>query len=335
MSNITMMMVVYAIFIFFLLCSPSSIAVTVLRRLQLPSPLTGPDSLAFDRNGAGPYTGASDGRILKYFPNDGFKEYAYTSPTRNKTCDGLADFSALQATCGRPLGLSFNHQTGELYAADAYFGLVKIGPNGGTPTQLVGTVQGTPLKFAAALDIDPDTGIVYFTEASSNYQIRDYQTMIDKRDSSGSLFKYDPSTNHTTVLLRGLAVASGVAISRDGSFLLVSELVANRVRRFWLKGPRTNQSELFWQLAGRPENIKRNSRGQFWVAVNSYIGPSPPQRVLIIPAAIRVNENGLIVQVVNLMQEYGSEGISEVQEFNGTLYAGSLKVSYASIFTQP
>ncbi|CAL0330565.1 unnamed protein product [Lupinus luteus] len=307
----------------------------VLRRLQLPSPLTGPYALAFDRNGAGPYSGASDGRIFKYFPNDGFKEYAYTSPTRNKTCDGLADFSALQATCGRPLGLSFNHQTGEVYVADAYFGLVKIGPNGGSPTQLVRTVQGTPLKFAAALDIDPDTGIVYFTEASSNYQLRDYQTMIDRRDSSGSLFKYDPKTNQTTVLLRGLAVASGVAVNRDGSFVLVSELVANRVRRFWLKGPRANQSELFWQLAGRPENIKRNTRGQFWVAVNSYIGPSPPQRVLIIPAAIRVNENGLILQVVNLMQEYGSEGISEVQEFNGTLYAGSLKVSYASIFTQP
>ncbi|KAK7292091.1 hypothetical protein RIF29_07777 [Crotalaria pallida] len=78
--------------------------------------------------------------------------------------------------------------------------------------------------------------------------------MTENKDRSGRLFRYDPSTNQTTMLLSGLAVASGVAVSRDGSFVLV-ELVANRVTRFWLKGPRANP-ELFWQLAGRSDNIK-------------------------------------------------------------------------------
>lgn len=92
---------------------------------------------------------------------------------RNKTvCDGLADFSTLQATCGRPLGLGFNHQTGELYAADAYFGLVKVGSDGGSPTQLVGAAQNNSFRFGDGLDIDPETGIVYFTEASTNFQIK-------------------------------------------------------------------------------------------------------------------------------------------------------------------
>ncbi|XP_061346124.1 uncharacterized protein LOC133291809 [Gastrolobium bilobum] len=59
----------------------------------------------------------------------------------NTTCDGLADFSTLHATCGRPLGLGFNHQTGELYVADAYFGLVKVCSNGGPPTQLAATQE--------------------------------------------------------------------------------------------------------------------------------------------------------------------------------------------------
>ncbi|CAL0327659.1 unnamed protein product [Lupinus luteus] len=99
-----------------------------------------------------------------------------------------------------------------------------MGSNGGPPTQLVGTKQDIPLKFVATLDIDLDTTAI---------------TMIDKRDSFGSLFKYDPSTNQTTVLLRGLEVASVVVVSRDDSFVLVSELVANIVWRFWLKGPRT------------------------------------------------------------------------------------------------
>lgn len=68
--------------------------------------------------------------------------------------------------------MGFNHQTGELYVADAYFGLLKIGANGGPPIQLVGPAQGNSSMFADGLDIDPDTGIVYFTEASANFQIK-------------------------------------------------------------------------------------------------------------------------------------------------------------------
>ncbi|CAL0303454.1 unnamed protein product [Lupinus luteus] len=44
--------------------------------------------------------------------------------------------------------------------------------------------------------------------------------MIDKRYSFGSLFKYDPSTNQTTVLLRGLEVASVVAGFQVSTVLL-------------------------------------------------------------------------------------------------------------------
>lgn len=134
------------------------------------------------------------------------------------------------------------------------------------------------------------------------------------------------------MLLRDLAVPSGVAVSRDGSFVLVSEFLANRIQRFWLKGPRVNSSDIFLQLAGSPDNIKRNSRGQFWVSVNSVLGPPRSPRAPILPLAVRVNEIGLVVQVVSLAQEYGTQPASEVQEFNGTLYAGSLFASYASIF---
>lgn len=164
---------------------------------------------------------------------------------------------------------------------------------------------------------------------------RDFQALLNSRDSSGRLFRYDPSTNQTTVLLGGLAVASGVAVSRDGSFVLVSEFMANRIQRFWLKGPRANTSDIFLPLAGRPDNIKRNSRGQFWVAVNSYLGPPLSPRPAFLPAGVRVTENGLILQVVSLIREYGTEAVSEVQEFNRTLFAGSLHVSYATIFTPP
>jgi hypothetical protein len=156
---------------------------------------------------------------------------------------------------------------------------------------------------------------------------RDFQTALLTSgigDNSGSLLSYDPSNNQTTVLLRNLKFASGVAVSGDGSFVLVSEYFANTIRRVWLKGPKANSSDLFMLLAGRPDNIKRNSRGQFWIAVNS----------LTLSSGVRVTENGIVLQIVSLVEEYGLlEPASEVQEYNGTLYGGSLLASYAIIFT--
>jgi hypothetical protein len=88
-------------------------------------------------------------------------------------CNGILDFSDLQETCGRPMGLSFDYNTGELYIADAYYGLVKVPYDGGAATQLVANnLEGNPFGFLAGVDVDPSTGIVYFTEASSHYKIR-------------------------------------------------------------------------------------------------------------------------------------------------------------------
>jgi len=80
LSNIAMVITYSAIFMTFLLCSPS--VAILLTRLPLPSPITGPESVAFDRNGGGPYVGVSDGRILKYVGRKGFEEYGYTAPNR-------------------------------------------------------------------------------------------------------------------------------------------------------------------------------------------------------------------------------------------------------------
>ncbi|CAO2164929.1 unnamed protein product [Urochloa humidicola] len=36
------------------------------QRLELPDTLVGPESVAFNVHGGGPYVGVSDGRVLKY-----------------------------------------------------------------------------------------------------------------------------------------------------------------------------------------------------------------------------------------------------------------------------
>lgn len=73
--------------------------------------------------------------------------------------------------CGRPLGLRFDKKTGDLYIADAYFGLMKVGPEGGVATSLATEAGGVPLIFTNDLDIDAE-GNVYFTDSSAQYQRR-------------------------------------------------------------------------------------------------------------------------------------------------------------------
>lgn len=73
--------------------------------------------------------------------------------------------------CGRPLGLRFDKRTGDLYIADAYFGLVKVGPEGGLAESLTTEAEGVPLGFTNDLDVDNE-GNVYFTDSSTKYQRR-------------------------------------------------------------------------------------------------------------------------------------------------------------------
>lgn len=70
--------------------------------------------------------------------------------------------------CGRPLGLRFDKETGDLYIADAYYGLMVVGPEGGLATPLVNHVDGEPILFANDLDIHKN-GSIFFTDTSKRY----------------------------------------------------------------------------------------------------------------------------------------------------------------------
>jgi len=104
---------------------------------------------------------------------------------RNEECGGAyEEHGKKEEVCGRPLGLCFSMVSNELYIADAYNGLVVVGPNGGTPLRLISTLvdddeeeeegEGEPLTFTNGLDVDQRTGAVYFTTSSSKYQRRYY-----------------------------------------------------------------------------------------------------------------------------------------------------------------
>jgi sugar lactone lactonase YvrE len=57
---------------------------------------------------------------------------------------------------------------------------------------------------------------------------RQFILAFAEAQDEGRLLKYNPATNETTVLLKGLRFANGVALSSDESFVLVNELALVR-----------------------------------------------------------------------------------------------------------
>lgn len=150
---------------------------------------------------------------------------------------------------------------------------------------------------------------------------RAYAMAMQSGDKSGRLLKYDPRTNEVSVLLRGLSFANGVALNKDNDFVLVTETTAAKVTRYWLRGPKPQTSDTFTQLAGCPDNIQRNIRGEFWVAQNNC------GRAELKVRPVRLNKEGKMMEEVR--EDVGP--VSEVQEKDGSLWLGSVILSYVGV----
>ncbi|CAH2067177.1 unnamed protein product [Thlaspi arvense] len=295
----------------------------------MTSQRTGPEGFAFDPTGKGFYTGISGGKILKYIPGKGYVDFGYiTESSKSQLCDGDLGNKNMEK-CGRPAGIAFNDKTGELYVADAPLGLHVISRGGGLAKKIADSVNGKPFLFLDGLDVDPTTGVVYFTSFSSIFTPGDVLKAVASKDATGKLFKYDPSKKVVTVLMEGLSGSAGCAVSSDGSFVLVSQFTKSNIKRYWIKGPKAGSSEDFTNSVSNPDNIKRiGSSGDFWVAsvVNTAKGPTNP-------SAVKVSSAGKVAQTISLKAQFGDTLVSEVNEFNGQLHIGTLFGPFAGILS--
>ena len=203
----------------------------------------GPEDTAMDAQGR-VYAGLHDGRVVRI-------------------ADGKVETFA--NTGGRPLGMDFDAQ-GNLVLADAYKGLLRIDPAGKIEV-LASAADGVPFAFTDDLDIASD-GRIYFTDASSKFQQPDYLLDLLEARPHGRLLRYDPATDSTEVLLKDLYFANGVALSANEDFVLVNETYRYRISRYWLKGEKAGQHDIFIDnLVGLPDNLQGDRAGTFWVAL--------------------------------------------------------------------
>ena len=205
----------------------------------------GPEAVGIDDQGR-LVTGFVDGRVMRFSP------------------DGSAA-ELLAETGGRPLGVDFS-STGDVIVADAVRGLLKISAPGQWQV-LTDQVDGVALGFTDDVVVSSED-IAYFSDASVRFGVHQVLEDFFEHRPHGRILAFDLKTGQSRLLLDGLHFANGVALGPNEEFLLINETAKYRVWRYWLKGEKAGQQELFIDnLPGFPDNITYNGDGIFWLAL--------------------------------------------------------------------
>ncbi len=281
----------------------------------------GPEDTAVDGQGR-VYAGTQDGKIVRVWPDGRVEDWLETG--------------------GRPLGMVFDRD-GHLIVADAWKGLLAVSPAGEIRV-LSREAEGLPFRFTDDVDIAPD-GRIYFTDASSRFDQPDYKLDLLEMRPHGRLLRYDPATGKTEVLLGNLHFANGVAVSPDGSYVLVNETWKYRILKYWIGGREPGRAEVFADnLPGFPDNLAVDHRGRYWVAFPSlrneqidtlHLHPWLKDLVAKLPDGLQPKPDayGLVVAlddqgavITSLHDTRGShlQEITSVNPSGGYLYFGSL-----------
>lgn len=290
----------------------------------------GPEDVLVDDAGR-VLTGVADGRVLRLAPD-------------NRRIEVLAD------TGGRPLGLEWLPDGG-LLVCDARRGLLRVEVDSGAVTPLVSEVDGQPMRFCNNAAVAPD-GTVYFSDSSRRFGVDHWKADLLEHSGTGRLFRRGLAAE-LTLLADGLQFANGVALAPDGSFVVVAESAAYRLRRVWITGPRAGEVEVFVDnLPAFPDNVSTGTDGLFWVAMGSprdrgldRLLPRHPrlrQVVWRLPDRVQPRPQTSVWayalspdgEVVHDLQAPGGRFhfVTGVREHHGTVHLGSLVGDSVAVF---
>jgi len=240
----------------------------------------GPESLAVWNSQI--YTGTFGGQIIRI-------EGTELVPIA-KIGDGKCDVVGQMEQCGRPLGLRFNSK-GILYVIDAYHGLYMIEsittlePNITQLLPLSATkyLKGGQSLFLDDITVDESAGadggdVIYISDVSTKWDLSKGINILIEHDTSGRLLKYDITSKQLTVVAADFVLPNGVQITDNKEAIIVCEFGRQRLMRTFIKGSKTGETELFTELPGECDNIRRSTtdRETYWVAFASVRNASNP-----------------------------------------------------------
>jgi sugar lactone lactonase YvrE len=295
----------------------------------------GPEDIVFDSTGnlyCGVHIGEddfSDGRILKITPSGQVEEF----------------YNAGSWVAG----LHFDAH-GNLIALSHKLGLISISAEREVTVLANKDEKGNPFLIPNGLDIASD-GKIYFSNTSdeSAYTIKYGRKIVLEMSAIGGFYCYDPATKKVKTLIDGTYFGNGVVLSKDESFVLMTETTKYRVLRYWLKGDKAGQTDVFADnLPGFPNGISIREDGSYWLGFSTKrndaldkIHPSPTMKklVYVLPNFLQPKAE-LFGIILNLSPEghvinalYDTTGIytpetGAVKEHDGHLFIGGDVVPY-------
>ncbi|XP_012463434.1 protein STRICTOSIDINE SYNTHASE-LIKE 4 [Gossypium raimondii] len=294
--------------------------------------LEGPEDVAVDEDGA-LYTATRGGWIRRLHRNGSWEDWKkFESNTL--------------------LGIATPKRDG-LIVCDADKGLLKFTDDG--VTVLASHVGGSEIRFADDA-IEASDGSIYFSVASTKYGLHDWTLDLLEAKPHGQILKYDPSTQHTSILLDGLYFANGVALSKDEDFLLLCETFRFRCLKYWLKGESKGKTEVFVEnLPSGPDNINLAPDGSFWIALiqivpqgMEFVHTSKALKLIIsnFPKLVELVQSGVkkkatVINVAangNIIKRFDDPDgtvvsfVTSALVFEDHLYLGSLKNDFVAKF---
>jgi ribose transport system permease protein len=213
-----------------------------------------PEDVILDRNDF-LYAGSRQGDIIRFAPPDYEKMEVYAH------------------IGGAPLGMAFDRKD-NLYVCIGGMGLYRITPErvvekatDETNRTLLSVTDDSRLRLADDLDI-ADDGRIFFSEATIRYEMHEWPVDGLEARGNGRIICYDPNTNTTRTVLRGLKFPNGICIASDQQSLLFAETWGCTVKRYWFGGPKAGKVEMVLDnLPGYPDNINLASDGNYWLAM--------------------------------------------------------------------
>ena len=289
----------------------------------------GPEDIAVDKQGnlyCGVHikqTDFSDGRILKIDTSGNVSVFCNTG---NWVTGLHFDANENLIACVPNVGLSSINKKGEMTI------LADQDENGN--------------KFLIPNDVDiASDGMIYFSNTSSRYPFnqKNARKILMEVKPDGGLYRYNPNDQTIETLIDSSFFGNGVAVSQNDEFVLMVDLTKYRIVRYWLKGDKRGQTDIFIDnLPGLPNGIARRDDGSLWLGFTTRrddlldkLQPKPGIKKLIlgIPLWLQPNQEpfGMIMHLSEegeiLKTYYDTTGkivseASSVEEYNGRLYLG-------------